>query len=110
MLEMPLLCKLVAHYASFADYTDASVFSERILLHDTDEGTKEYEITGGVPQGSVLGPLLWNILYDGMLRLLSVQIIGDADDIAVPIVAKEIHQTEATCMTTNAGLSQRILN
>ena len=28
---------------------------ERTLLYDTDEVVKEYEIIGGVPQGSVLG-------------------------------------------------------
>ena len=29
-------------------------FSNRILIYDTAEGTKKYNVTGGVPQGSVL--------------------------------------------------------
>ena len=48
-----------------------------------------------------------NILYDGVLRLPipgGMQIIGYADDIAVIIVAKELHQTEALCMTTLAKI------
>ena len=32
-------------------------FQHRVLIYDSDEGTKTYRITGGVPQGSVLGPL-----------------------------------------------------
>ena len=42
-----------------------------------------------------------------MLRLpipRGVQIIGYADDIAVIIVAKELHQIDATCVTTLARI------
>ena len=44
--------------------------------------------------------LALEILYDGILRLLmtkEVKIIGYADDIAVKIVAKELHQIERIC-------------
>lgn len=72
-------------------------FRGRILTYDTNEGKKEYRVTGGVPQGSVLGPLLWNVMYDGILRLQlpgKVSIVGFADDIALVIVAKEIDEAK----------------
>ncbi|CAB0043202.1 unnamed protein product [Trichogramma brassicae] len=36
----------------------ASYFSARVLDFTTDEGLESYKVTAGVPQGSVLGPIL----------------------------------------------------
>lgn len=72
-----------------------SYFSERVLIYETDEGTKTYQVTGGVPQGSILGPLLWNIMYDGILRLnlpTNATIVGFADDVALVITASNMEQ------------------
>ncbi|XP_062120886.1 uncharacterized protein LOC133835041 [Drosophila sulfurigaster albostrigata] len=77
-----------------------SYFSSRVLKYDTSDRTEEYIVTGGVPQGSVLGPLLWNAMYDGILRLdlpTGANLIGFADDIALLVVAKELEVAESNC-------------
>ena len=74
-----------------------SYFKDRVLLYDTEDGTKEYKVTGGVPQGSVLGPILWNIMYDRVLRLNlpdETKIVGFADDIVIVVTAKYLDEVE----------------
>lgn len=43
-----------------------SYLSKRVLVNDTTEGQKKGTVTAGAAQGSILGPDLWNISYDGM--------------------------------------------
>ncbi|KRG07881.1 uncharacterized protein Dmoj_GI25861, partial [Drosophila mojavensis] len=60
-------------------------------LYSTQTGTKRYRVTGVAAQGSILGPDLWNISYDDILRLEMPEdtfLIGYADDIAEVITAR----------------------
>ncbi|KAL4119434.1 hypothetical protein QTP88_012243 [Uroleucon formosanum] len=79
-----------------------SYMSGRSLLVDGGDGDlTRIDVSCGVPQGSVIGPCLWNIFYDDLLRLElhdSVKLVGFADDIALVITAP------------NAGLLENIGN
>lgn len=69
----------------------ASYLSERKLLVETEDGVRLMRITSGVPQGSVIGPTIWNLLYDDILLTempAGITLVGFADDIAMTAIAK----------------------
>jgi len=60
-------------------------------------GTAEVTVSGGVPQGSVVGPLLWNITFDTVLGTdlpNGAKLLGFADDTLVVTCAKTVNELE----------------
>lgn len=76
-----------------------SYLSDRYLEYNSDEGIKTYGVTVGVTQGSVLGPLLWNLMYDQIFRLRlpdNCVSVGFADDYCLVVKEKELRGIERT--------------
>ena len=75
----------------------SSYLEDRMLMVETDDGTKEIEITAGVAEGSVGGPSISNIHYHALLRLTlpeDMVLVGYADDVAMMAVAATIEELE----------------
>lgn len=76
-----------------------SYFTNRVLVYRTNLGQETAVIKAGVPQGSILGPSLWNGMYDGVLTQelpAGVEIVGFADDIVMTVTGESLAEVEAS--------------
>lgn len=72
--------------AIIADY-----FIRREVRYLSSEGWISHKMSRGVPQGSILGPTLWNLAYDELLQIkipIDCYIIGYADDVAIVVTSR----------------------
>ena len=63
------------------------------IVYDKEDGPIQREITSRAAQGSMLGPDIWNVSYDGILRMEMPEgafLVGYAYDIAVVIVTRDV--------------------
>lgn len=83
--------------------------SDRKVTYTLREEKKEFTVETGVPQGSVLGPYLWNIMYNGLLKQThpnDVEIIAFADDAAIVALAKHSNFLEEKLEESFATVSR----
>lgn len=72
---------------------------------EAESMAKTIEITSRVPQGSMLEPSLWNVMYDALLRMempLQSVSFGFADNIVIVIRAKD-----ETAMVEKANITMQ---
>ena len=89
-----------------------SYLTNRLLQYDTEDGPKEYQITVGVPQGSVLGSPLWNNMYDDLLKIQlppgpEMVVVEPLKSVGLELANRE---TEAVLFTSRKKVESITLN
>ena len=89
-----------------------SYLSERSITYNTSLGhTLSRQITRGVPQGSVLGPILWNLGFNSVLETplpSGVQLFCYADDTLVIATGRQWTRTARLTEVAVAAIATRI--
>ena len=68
-----------------------------LLVCDTEDSPKEYQITGEVPQSSVLRSPLRNIIYDDLLKIELppvAEMVAFVDDAGLIITGKDLKEIQ----------------
>ena len=71
--------------------------SDRWVIYEGEKWSLTEEMTCGATEGSRVGPLVWNVMYDNSLRLdlpAGTSIIGFVDDALVVCAAENVRILE----------------
>lgn len=89
-----------------------SYLHDRMIMYPVANGTYDScSVEAGVPQGSVLGPLLWNIVFDTVPRsecVTGCKVICYADDTLLLAVAGDPYSAAARASDQISVVLQRI--
>lgn len=89
-----------------------SYLSNRMIMYTDEEGTHVTRtIEAGVPQGSVLGPLLWNITFDKVLKARmenGCRLLAYADDTLIISTGESVESARRRMALQVARTSKNI--